>query len=478
MKRRELLQLLLETAVLGSALSVSSCKKGEGIKELRIRDEQGSTGGLGEPQLLLIVVANGGASMIDCFLPIESTSSNTDIYTYSNSLIENVTGSNFKCVKSLDTSSSLGLPDPNFEMKTFLLNHSSDMALISQDTSSVNHHVAAQRVLNGDGFYRGTKITELNSNAHGANFSLANINLAGGGFGVAGGNEGLIDYAKALRVATAPSVAFSTHRFKGIDYGISESNVKLARLIRNKLEQKAQGILLWKDHENLERWLRYRENVKGFEDSNIIDQLLFLERVGADNSNIPVLQTPFLNKLKAAFPNLLTDPYESQAAIAFLLFRNGLSNSVTIDMNLGLGFDQSHQFHTEAQNYMWRRTLKTLDALLTLFKTEYYMGDPKKGTIWNRLVTYVPTEFGRDKNKKQGSGHNLNNAHLLLSPKIKGNRLYGSLNETTGHISGFDLRTGKPDPSKKISEKHMYSIIASALEIPFPGRHNSKGVLK
>jgi hypothetical protein len=476
MKRRDLLKIILETAALSSTFSMVGCVGGSGLKKLEKRLTS-SNDQLGESKLLLVVAAAGGAAMTDAFLPIIQNGRNHDLFSYPSSMIGDVPGSEFKYVKPINTAGTLGLPDPNFDMRTFLLNHGRDMALISQNTSSANHDIAAQRVLHGDGAFRKRSIVELNANAHGEKYSLANVNLATQGYGKPGGDLALVDYAKSLRVATAQSVAFSSHRFKGVDYGLSVENMKLVKAAQQSLEQSASAHLRWKDHQDLRNWVSYRNRVEQLERNNVIDQLLFLERVGVDNSKVPVQTTPLLNKIKAAFPDYLTDAYQSQAAIAFLLLRNGISNNVTIDMSLGLSFDQAHQFHTDAQNYMWRRTLRSLDALLNLCKSEYYLGDQRNGTIWDRLVTYVPTEFGRDKKKRQGSGHDLNNSMMVLAKNIKGNRSYGELDQDTGIISGFDLSSGVADTSLHVSERHMYSILANLLEIPFPGRIKTSALI-
>ena len=128
---------------------------------------------------------------------------------------------------------------------------------------------------------------------------------------------------------------------------------------------------------------------------------------------------------------------------------------------------------------MWSRVLRTADALIELLKeTDYVEGDPSQGKMWDRSLVYFPTEFGRDKVASGGSGHNLNNGSLLISPMIKGNRVYGGVDPTTNLTFGFDPQTGEPRPGVEMTEPDLYGAIAHALDISFPGRRDCPALVR
>jgi uncharacterized protein (DUF1501 family) len=102
--------------------------------------------------------------------------------------------------------------------------------------------------------------------------------------------------------------------------------------------------------------------------------------------------------------------------------------------------------------------------------------------MWDRSMIYVATDFGRDKTRPAGAeswgtGHSLNNGTLLVSPLLAGNRVYGGVDPTTCETYGFDGRTGEVDASLRCSEGHIYSAIAQALDIEFPGRIDMSALL-
>jgi uncharacterized protein (DUF1501 family) len=124
-----------------------------------------------------------------------------------------------------------------------------------------------------------------------------------------------------------------------------------------------------------------------------------------------------------------------------------------------------------------------LDTLITLLKSYDYMGDPALGKMWDRSLVYVATEFGRSKTRPSGStswgtGHDLNNGSLIISPLIKGNRAYGGVDPKTGLTYGFDRMTGEPKRDVTLFEGDVYSLIAHAMGIEFPGRVDFPAVVK
>ncbi|RYZ16382.1 MAG: hypothetical protein EOO70_04575, partial [Myxococcaceae bacterium] len=63
-----------------------------------------------------------------------------------------------------------------------------------------------------------------------------------------------------------------------------------------------------------------------------------------------------------------------------------------------------------------------------------------------------------------GSGHDLNNGFLLLSPMVKGNTVLGGMDPNTTLTYGFDARTGEAQPGKMTSnEPDIFSGVLTAM---------------
>ena len=110
------------------------------------------------------------------------------------------------------------------------------------------------------------------------------------------------------------------------------------------------------------------------------------------------------------------------------------------------------------------------------------MDDPAMGTLWNRSLIYVATEFGRSKHTERpdskGSGHDLNNGNVIISQLIRGGRVYGGIDSVTGLTYGFDPLTGLPDRNRVMSEKDMYSLLAQAMGVSFQGQTDMRGIVR
>jgi uncharacterized protein (DUF1501 family) len=185
------------------------------------------------------------------------------------------------------------------------------------------------------------------------------------------------------------------------------------------------------------------------------------------------------------FPEFFTDPFETQAALAFLLLKHRVSVAVTIgpDFNVTVGgptgianpplaFDYSHNDHRGGQAYMWARILGIIDRLVTLLKAEPFDATE---SLWDRTMLYVATDFGRTRNRPDnamefGSGHDLNNGFLLMSPMVKGNSVLGGVDPATTMAYGFDARTGQAQPGKFDSnEPDIYSGVLTAMGADLSG---------
>ena len=98
--------------------------------------------------------------------------------------------------------------------------------------------------------------------------------------------------------------------------------------------------------------------------------------------------------------------------------------------------------------------------------------------MWDRSFIYLATEFGRDKVKSGGSGHNMNNGSLMISPMLKGNQVFGGIDQSTGLTYGFDPNTGAPNRSAKLGrEGDVYSVIAQAFGIEFKKRRDKPAMM-
>ncbi len=89
--------------------------------------------------------------------------------------------------------------------------------------------------------------------------------------------------------------------------------------------------------------------------------------------------------------------------------------------------------------------------------------------MWDHSLVYMPTEFGRalqgDGNSAVGTGHELNNGVVLVSPLLNGGRVYGALDPQTGLLRGYDGLTGdtiSDVPTQR--EPELVATIAAALD--------------
>jgi hypothetical protein len=64
----------------------------------------------------------------------------------------------------------------------------------------------------------------------------------------------------------------------------------------------------------------------------------------------------------------------------------------------------------------------------------------------------------------------LNNGHVMVSPLLNGNRVYGGVDPDTCLTYGFDPASGDPVPGSRMTEPHVYSAVAHALDIDFDTR--------
>jgi hypothetical protein len=216
--------------------------------------------------------------------------------------------------------------------------------------------------------------------------------------------------------------------------------------------------------------------------------MLFSEGPGLPLAQYGLASSPDADAVRARFANLATDPFEAQAALAFLLLKYRVSVTVTLGpggqfvydeaggprgavYNPPIAFDFSHQGHRATQGFMWDRIYRVADGLIDLLKAEEFEHGE---SLWDRTVIYVATDFGRTKARPAnapefGTGHDLNNGVVLLSPLVNGNKLLGGVDPATALTYGFDPESGAPDTNRQTSEREVYAGILHALGVDTGG---------
>jgi len=383
----------------------------------------------------------------------------------------------------------------DYLQRTFLERHGADTAVMTLDHSSVNHGVGQQRALNGGGINDGRTLLEAVAACYGEELPLAAVNMMSGEFSRPGIDPMLPAHAKAVAVADARYFALGTHGSLGLPNPVEHDALVAARLQRELLEERSAFGQSFAHVRNRRDYLELRARAEALETSGLGEQLSLLD--------LPGFPKPAeLGRIAELLPNLSRDPFEAQAALAFLLVRHGGSCAVGISpgdgllvdaapgpdeegaiSNPALAFDSSHNTHRIGQHVMWSRLLRVTDALITLLaETE----DPRRGggsSLWDNSLIYVATEFGRTRTRpagqtRFGTGHFQNNGVVLVSPLLRGGRAYGDIDPTSGLTHGFDRATGDPAPGSTMEEGDVYGVVCEALGVGFAGRPSLPSMIR
>ncbi len=447
-------------------------------------------------KLLFVITATGGASIVDSFLPLtasEAGAAAPTILAYPDVVVKKPAGSGIRHVANLGFT---GLFSTAYDLGTFVTRHKDDMVVVTQETTSVNHVVAQKRAVTGANVNRGRTVREAGAEVHGEGLVLPNANLAGGSYVEPGDDPTLPAFARAEVIANPLFFALSTDGARGIQGAPSKGLIERARAKRGELESKSAFLQRFAGASMLSRYEDRRKAAPALEQSDALTKLMLLPEGEYKLTDSDLQQSPMLTRMLEVFPDLANgDAVESQAAIGFLLAYYGLSATVTLGPTLvpsflddgtivdtPLIFDFSHNQHVLTQNVMWGRMMKTVDSLITLLKEEDYMGDPALGKMWDRSLVYIATDFGRTKQRPEnasefGSGHDLSNGNVLVSPLLKGNRVYGGVDPKTARTYGFDPMTGDPDPGRVMREGDIYSLICHAMGVEFSGRKDMPALI-
>lgn len=447
-----------------------------------------------DQKLLFVIAAAGGGSLIDSFMPIVDAG-NSPIVSYPANLIAE--GGGFRCVHA-PFPVNLGGFNVTGHLLPFAQRHGRDMAVVTQEVTSVNHIVAQKRSLTGAGVHGGRTILEAAAARHGAGLLMPNVNMCESGYLEPGDDVGVADRDRAVAVADALLFPFATDGFRGIKGGPDRRLLERARSVRGRLDAQSVHGFTFRDAAVQKHFLDARERIAPvMEQQDLITKLTMVANVPGQIplTDFGLESSPDGAAVRAQFPDLLRDPFEAQAALAFLLARHKVSCAIALSpsfnpllegglRNTPLAFDFSHSNHVLTQYAMWSRVLKVADGLITLLKAQDWDdADPSQGKMWDRSVVYIATDFGRDKTRPPdslefGSGHHLNNGNVIVSPLVRGGRVYGDVDPATGLTFGFNRTTGVAEPGTLLHEGDVYSVVAQALDIEFTGRLDAPAIVR
>lgn len=443
------------------------------------------------PKFLVVVGATGGASIIDSFLAVRHSEcpNYQTVNCFPDEQVISFPGSPLRAV-DLAGPSAGPFPFPfAANQSNFVRKHRGEMLVATMTHSSVNHLVGQKRAITGNNAWRGRTLQECVALAHGRGALVPNVNMAGLGFAERGLDDTLPDVCYAEAISHANLWPFGLSGSKGVRGAPAPELVRRARALRDEgLDPASAFSRTFGRSPRLELWRRQRLAAADFEARALIDKLMLLsdDPSASPLSAFGLGPAPELAMLRQALPKLDLDPLEAQAALSFLLFKHRVAVTATIWptdrvildgtsalLNPPLAFDNSHNFHRPMQAIVWDRTLRVIDRLIDLLKAEPF--DATSGqSLWDHTLIYVATEFGRSKSRLGGSvefgtGHDLNNGVLLISPLLKGDRVLGGVDPATGRTYGFDPTTGAPDPGRETTEADVFAGILDVLQVDTTG---------
>lgn len=443
------------------------------------------------PKFLVVIAASGGASIVDSMLAVRESEAGANairLNAFPDTQVQSVPGSPFRAVKfSSSKLGSISIPI-NTDQLAFVKKYADDMLVATSVGTSVNHAVAQKRSLTGNNAWKGRTLQEIVALQFGQGMPLPNVNMAQGGYAERGIDDSLPAAMYAETVTNPALWPLGLDGTKGITGAPGKTVVDLARAARDELHSQLVFGQTYSDSVAMRRWLSQRAGSTTLEAQDLITKLNVLPDLPPQVplSQYGLASSPDGARVRQALPDYFNDPFQGQAALAFLLIKYRVSAAVTIgpDFNVKLGgtsgllnpplaFDFSHNDHRSGQAFMWDRIMGTVDKLITLLKSEPF--DTSGQSLWDRTLIYVATDFGRTRNRPDnavqfGSGHDLNNGFLLLSPMVKGNTILGGIDPATTLTYGFDARTGIAQPGKQQSnEADIFSGILTAMGADLSG---------
>ncbi|WP_434391317.1 hypothetical protein [Melittangium boletus] len=495
LSRRELLKALTLCAAGASTLGtvLTGCRDALVTPERLERLGGQRTARLdGKPRFLIVVGATGGASIVDGMLAVRGSEAGANaatLNTFPDAQVQDVPGSPFRAVK-VDSRKLGSIPIPvKTDQLPFVKKHKDTMLVATTVGTSVNHAIAQKRSLTGNAIWRGRTLQECMALQYGAGFAIPNVNMAAGGYSERGTDDALPAHCFGEVVANPSLWPLGLDGGKGIKDAPPRDVLALARGTRNTLDSRSVFGQTFDNAQALQRWNEQR--IVGQPALEMKDLITRLNILPDSPPRIPLTEygldsSPDGARLREVFPEYFTDPIQGQAAMAFLLLKYRVSVSVTLGpsfnvvvggpvgiANPPLAFDISHNDHRTGQAFMWARVMGVVDKLIELLKAEPF--DDSGESMWDRTLIYVATDFGRTRTRTAnaaefGSGHDLNNGVLLLSPMLRGNTVLGGVDPLTTLTYGFDPRTGAPEPGKVSSnEADIFSGLLHTLGVDTSG---------
>ncbi len=451
------------------------------------------------PRFLIVLTASGGASMLDAMMAIrESESSNAStLNCFPDAMVRSIEGSPFRAVdQSFEALGPINMPFAT-DQSSFVAEHHQDMMVATLTGTSVNHAIAQRRSVTGNEAWRGRSLQEAVALQYGADFVLPNVHLlTGTGFTSRGTDASLPAYAYGEAVADPALWPLALDGVLGTKHPVSRDALAAARALRNDtLDPRSKFTQAFGQSSRLDVWKRLRGvPQEQIEAAGLINQLI----LRPDSPEYPLSEhglqpSPDAQLVRDTFPNYETDPLDAQAALAFLLLKNRISVSVTLGpdfnahidgefeqgqglpegalANPPIAFDFSHQGHRSTQAFMWQRVMRVADGLIRLLKAEEWADGQ---SMWDRSMIYLASDFGRSKTRPAdqvdfGSGHDLNNAALVISPLVAGNQVLGGVDPDTGLTYGFNPNSGAEDPGRTMTEAEIFGGILHSLGVETDG---------
>jgi len=473
---------------------------GAGVGSSALFDARALAQSSAQPKFLIVLCAAGGGSIIDGPLAIRASESARpdDINTFPDSTVVGWEGSPFRAVDQ--SGADMGPIPASYSVSPsrILSRRRSELMVVTQTTSSVNHFIAQRRSVTGNEAWKGRTLQELAAWQYGADFPIPNVHLlAGTGFGERGTDPSMPTWTRGQLVANPGTWPLSLDGARGLKGGVSPAVLAAARKQRDQVfEPGTRFHQVFGDAPRLVEWRDLRgtpqERIEGLD---LITRLM----VRADDPSFPLSDyglesSPAAAVVREAFPRFAEDPLHAQAALAFLLLKYRVSVTVTLGpttdfiyddqatggdndlphnsvLNPPLAFDSCHQDHRSGQAVVWEKLYEVVDGLITLLQGEDY-GDGS--SMWDHTMIYMATDFGREKTRPTGAtswatGHDLNNGVMVFSPMVPGDTLRGGVDPDTGLTYGFDPVTGAPEPGRTMAEAEIFGGLLGALGVDTSG---------
>lgn len=479
------------------------------------------------PRYLIVLTASGGASIIDGPLAIRASESATasTLNTFADPLVMGFDDSPFRAVDQ--THEGLGAIPMRFQTRhsDFVRAWRHQMMVATWTRTSVNHAVGQRRAVTGNEAWAGRTIQELHALQHGVGYPLPNVHLVPGtAFTSRGTDTTLPAWAYGETIADPKLWPLSLDALAGGARPIQRELLAAARKARDASFDPATAFdRILGGASKLAHWRQIRETAPALETQDLVRRLM----VFPDSPEFPLAayglsSSTDAEDVRAVFPKYDTDPLEAQAALAFLLLKNRVAVTVTLGpnsdavikegvdlagsyggglsggegpdlealcaevpdgedggpslpadaiVNPPIGFDFSHQGNRSTQAFMWQRLYGIIDGLARLLGA---VEDSEGVSMWDRTVVYVASDFGRTKNRPAdapefGSGHDLNDGALVVSPLARGNTLLGGVDPDTALTYGFDPVSGRPEPGRTMQEAEIFAGLLGVCGIDTAG---------